>query len=80
MFSEWSQMTEDQAWEEYEALPADEKAEYVSFEDYLGSNGQCVCEGCDEVVEYDEVDEMGYCLEKCSTEEESEEDEDEDED
>lgn len=42
---------------------------YASFEDYLGANALTICENCDEVVEYDEVDESGYCLEKCSDEE-----------
>jgi hypothetical protein len=68
-------MTESEAQDEYEALPAEEKAEYSSFEDYLGANGQCVCEGCDEVVEYDEVDEDGYCLEACSAYDEENEEE-----
>lgn len=46
---------------EFENLPANEKKSYSSFEDYLGANAQCICEMCDNVVEYDEVDENGYC-------------------
>jgi len=62
-------MTSDEKWAEFEALPPDERAEYTSFEDYLGANGQCVCESCDQVVEYDEVDEGGDCPD-CSDEDE----------
>ncbi len=63
-------MTRDEKFDEFEALPPEEKAEYVSFEDYLGANAQCTCERCDKVVEYDEVDENGYCFD-CSEEEDA---------
>lgn len=68
-------MKHKEAGEEFEKLAPEEKKQYSSFADYLGSNGLIVCEGCDDVVEYDEVDESGYCLESCSSEEEEEEEE-----
>lgn len=66
-------MTSDEKWDEYEALLPEEKRRYASFEDYLGANGECVCESCDQVVEYDEVDENGDCFD-CSDDEGEEED------
>lgn len=47
---------------------------YSCFDDYLGANAMQVCEGCDRIVEYDEVDEGGYCFD-CQEEFEEEEDE-----
>lgn len=57
--------------EEYENLPPEEKSHYSSFDDYLGANAQCTCENCDAVIDYDEVDENGYCFD-CSEEAEEE--------
>ncbi len=69
-------MTRQEVAAEYEALPPEEKAEYSSFGDYLGANGWTECDGCDEIVEYDEVNESGFCF-KCQEEiDEEEEDED----
>ena len=62
-------MKSEEAFREFEALDPEEKKHYNSFEDYLGANALCICETCDEVVEYDEVDENGDCLEHCSEEE-----------
>lgn len=55
-------MAREEAFAEFESLPPEEKMEYSSFADYLGANGMCVCENCDQVVEYDEVDENGDCF------------------
>lgn len=46
--------------------------EYSGWDDYLGANGLIICDGCNEVCEYDEVDESGDCM-SCSDEEEEEE-------
>jgi len=55
----------DEENEEYQnylqAIEEDPEA-YSSFADYLGANAMCQCEGCDRIVEYDEVDENGYCF------------------
>ena len=39
------------------------------FRAYLGENALTQCENCDDVVEYDEVDERCYCL-NCESEDE----------
>ena len=61
--------------EEYQnyldAVEADPAA-YNDFADYLGANAMQMCEGCDKIVEYDEVDENGYCFD-CQEDEEDEE-------
>lgn len=48
----------------YKNLSPEEKKEYSSFDDFLGANALTTCERCDDIVEYDEVDESGYCY-KC---------------
>ncbi len=58
-------MTLDEAFKEYENLPSEEKNSYSSFDDYLGASGLNVCEGCNNLCEYDEVDECGLCCD-CS--------------
>jgi hypothetical protein len=76
---------QDPHWDDYQdylrAIKEDPKA-YSSFADYLGANAMQMCEGCDKIVEYDEVDENGYCFdcqEEEGEEEEGEEEEEEDE-
>jgi hypothetical protein len=58
-------MTINEAFKEYENLPTEEKKHYSSFDDYVGGQGLSVCESCDELCEYDEVDECGLCC-NCS--------------
>lgn len=72
---------EDEGGEEYQNYINDYLKEieenpdaFSSFEDYLGANAMQMCEGCDKIVEYDEVDENGYCFD-CQGNEEDEEDE-----
>lgn len=67
-------MADEQESEEYQdylrAIEEDPNA-YSSFADYLGANAMLMCEGCDKIVEYDEVDENGYCFD-CQEEDEDE--------
>lgn len=59
---------ETSEWETaYDALSPEEK-EKSSFVDFLGGNAQTICQGCSKIVEYDEVDEDGYCFD-CQEEE-----------
>ena len=46
---------------EYEGLPPEEKREFSSFHDYLGSMAWCLCERCGDAFEYDQVNDMGHC-------------------
>lgn len=52
----------------------EDPAAYSSFADYLGANAMLMCEGCDQIVEYDEVDENGYCFD-CQSDEDEEDEE-----
>lgn len=71
-------MSADEHFKQYMEAIANDPDIYSSFEDYLGANALQMCEGCDQVVEYDEVDENGYCFD-CQDGDEDDEDEDEDE-
>lgn len=51
---------------------------YINFQDYLGANALCMCEICEAIVEYDEVDEEGNCF-SCSSDEDYEDEDDEEE-
>jgi len=50
---------------EYEEEIKKDPTAYSCFDDYLGANALTRCEDCDNIVEYDEVDEDGYCFD-CS--------------
>lgn len=49
-----------------------DSGDYTSFTDFLGANAQGQCGRCDDVFEYDELDENGLCF-SCSEEEEEDE-------
>lgn len=73
-------MAKNEDGEEYQdylrAIEEDPTA-YSSFADYLGANAMQMCEGCDKIVEYDEVDENGCCFDCQDENEDDENDEDE---
>lgn len=46
----------------YEKAAHADPTYYSSWGDYLGANALCQCDGCDQIVEYDEIDEGGCCF------------------
>lgn len=63
----------DETYQNYLKEIEEDPDAYSSYEDYLGANAMMTCEGCDSVVEYDEVDENGYCFD-CQEDNEDEHD------
>ena len=61
----------DRYYKQYQKEIEKDPDAYASYEDFLGANGLVRCEDCNNVVEYDEVNEIGHCFD-CQPEDEDE--------